>query len=216
MNNHGLYQTAYDYILNLILTKEYVPGSRIYESQIASTLKISRTPVRSALQQLENDGLILSQANRFCQVAEYTPEKMCELGALRLTLDQLAVKLAFFFGSQADFLSLRQVAQQCLDAYDSGSTLERQRLDCDFHLKLAQISKNETLIDIHNRLYVRVLFIQVHYTNPIYDTRSQATEQLELVNALLERDLERALSIAKKHLYSFYNLGQTFPADFFD
>lgn len=216
MNNHGLYQTAYDYILDLILTKKLLPGSRIYESQVAGTLKISRTPVRSALQQLESEGLVVARPNRFCQVAEYTPDKMGELGALRITLDQLAVKLAFFFGNQAEFLALQQLAQECLDAFESNDGLKRQKLDCDFHLELAKISKNETLIDIHQRLYLRVLFIQVNYTNPIYDTIDQAMEQLEIANALLERNLPHALAVAKQHLYTFYQLERYFPADFFD
>ena len=216
MNNNGLQNTAYEYILNLIITKELTPGARISESQVASTLKISRTPVRSALQQLAAEGLIISQANRFAQVAEYTPQKICELGALRLTLEQLAVKLAYFYGSQAEFLNLQQIAQKCLDAYDQGNTFERQKLDCDFHLELTRISKNELLLDIHHQLYTRVLFIQVHYTNPVYDTREQATEQLEIANALLDRDLDKALKTVKNHLYSFYILDQHLPESFFD
>ena len=50
---------------------ELKPGDRIPEVTIAQELGVSRTPVRNALKQLENEGLVVIYPNRFVQVATY-------------------------------------------------------------------------------------------------------------------------------------------------
>ena len=47
-----------DIIRDRILKGEYKIGEKIKETQIASELKVSRTPIREAFKQLENEGLI--------------------------------------------------------------------------------------------------------------------------------------------------------------
>lgn len=67
----SLTEPVYDHILNLILNMELKPGDRIPEVTIAQELGVSRTPVRNALKQLENEGLVVIYPNRFVQVATY-------------------------------------------------------------------------------------------------------------------------------------------------
>ena len=55
-------QQAYEYVREKILSMDYKPGDKITDSSIASELNISRTPVREALQRLEIEGLINSEA----------------------------------------------------------------------------------------------------------------------------------------------------------
>ena len=51
----GLREPAYNHLLNLIMTKQLMPGERIPETRIAKEFNISRTPVRDAMRQLSND-----------------------------------------------------------------------------------------------------------------------------------------------------------------
>ena len=55
----SLTEPVYDHILNLILNMELKPGDRIPEVTIAQELGVSRTPVRNALKQLENEGVVV-------------------------------------------------------------------------------------------------------------------------------------------------------------
>lgn len=50
---------AYDRLRALIVMGQLAPGSRIIESEIAKRLGVSRTPVRSALQRLQQEGFIV-------------------------------------------------------------------------------------------------------------------------------------------------------------
>lgn len=49
---------AYDYILDKIETKEWLPQEHIRELKVAEDLDISRTPVRNAFKKLEGDGVL--------------------------------------------------------------------------------------------------------------------------------------------------------------
>jgi len=51
---------AYEQLRELIVCGQLAPGSRIVESEIASRLGVSRTPVRSALHRLQQEGYIAS------------------------------------------------------------------------------------------------------------------------------------------------------------
>ena len=102
--NVGLSEPAYKHILELIMTKRLMPGDRIPETRIAEEFNISRTPVRDAMRQLSNEGLIEIFPNRFAQVKVYGDDAIQEIGTVRVALDTMSVKLAGLYGSRADFL----------------------------------------------------------------------------------------------------------------
>ena len=60
---------AYDRLNRLIVTGELKPMEKINIKFLSEKLGISRTPLREALLRLENDGLIISKANRWTMVA---------------------------------------------------------------------------------------------------------------------------------------------------
>lgn len=211
----SLGQPTYEHILNLIMTKQLKPGERIPELKIAKEFGISRTPVRDAMRQLANEGLIEIFPNRFAQVAQYDPEAIHDIGVLRIALDTMAIKLACLFGSKADFLQLKQLAQNCYDAMKEGNLNARRKFDSDFHLMLTTISKNELLAKFQKELYMRVQFIMLHHPNPVDNETKHLKQHFEIVDALMNHDESTAVTIICDHLSSFYNLRDKYPPDFF-
>lgn len=55
-----LVTVTYERLRDLIVHGRLAPGSRIIESDLAARLGVSRTPVRSALHRLQQDGFVLS------------------------------------------------------------------------------------------------------------------------------------------------------------
>lgn len=212
---NGLKQPAYDYILNLILTKQLLPGERIPELRIAEEFGISRTPVRDAMRQLANDGLIDIQPNRFARVMEYDEKAIRDVGILRIALDAMAIKLAVLYGSQADCLRLKRIAQDCYDAIAAGDKTLRRKYDSDFHLELAKMSRNALLLKFQTELYIRVQFIILHHPNTVSNEQRHLRQHFELTDALESHDEKTAIAIIVDHLTSFYNLRDKFPEDFF-
>lgn len=212
----GLSEPAYHYISNLIMTKQLMPGDRIPETRIAQEFNISRTPVRDAMRQLCNEGLIEIFPNRFAQVRIYTPDEVAEIGTLRVAMDTMSIKLAGLFGSRAEFMHLSEIADQCIAAYEAGDGEQRRALDSEFHLELARIAKNSLLLKYQKELYLRVQFILLHQPNPVQDELRHLRQHLEIAEALMNHDEHAAIATIVDHLTSFYGLRDRYPTDFFD
>src|SRR6476469_7321615 len=70
-----------------ILEGRYKPGDRLNESQIARELNISRIPVREALSQLQEQGLVQNRERRGMFVTNIGPEEVRQISSLRIILE---------------------------------------------------------------------------------------------------------------------------------
>ena len=77
-----------------ILSGKYKPGDRLNESQIARELNISRIPVREALSQLQEQGLVQNRERRGMFVTNIGPEEVLQISSLRIVLETEALRLA--------------------------------------------------------------------------------------------------------------------------
>lgn len=88
-----LRENVVDAIRTKILNRELVPGMRIIEQDLAAEFGISRGPVREALRQLEQEGLIEYSRNVGCSVKGVSMEDVYEIYMLRAYYEMLAVRL---------------------------------------------------------------------------------------------------------------------------
>ena len=80
-----------DVVRERILRGEYEIGEKIKENQIATALRVSRTPIREAFKLLENEGLIDYVPNRGCFAKGFTKQDVEDIYAVRESLEELAV-----------------------------------------------------------------------------------------------------------------------------
>src|SRR3954469_17138197 len=86
-----------------ILSGQLAPGEHLREVEIADRFDVSRGPVREALLQLEQEGLVMLRRNRGAVVARMSRADLEEVYSLRLALERLAVARATQHGTEADF-----------------------------------------------------------------------------------------------------------------
>ena len=204
----SLTEPVYDHILNLILNMELKPGDRIPEVTIAQELGVSRTPVRNALKQLENEGLVVIYPNRFVQVATYDDEMIQNLGIMRVAVDSMAVRLAIFRGSNEDFHRLRTLAEKCCIIDENAGRLERIRNDYLFHLQLSIIARNPVL-EKYQSQFLRQMEVMLSYR--FVEAMTASVTHLMIADAIEARDEELAVKLTTTHLAEFYHLKENFP-----
>lgn len=204
----SLTEPVYDHILNLILNMELKPGDRIPEVAIAQELGVSRTPVRNALKQLENEGLVVIYPNRFVQVATYDDEMIQNLGIMRIAVDSMAVRLAIFRGSNEDFHRLRTLAEKCCMIDENAGRLERIRNDYLFHLQLSIIARNPVL-EKYQSQFLRQMEVMLSYR--FVEAMAASVTHLMIADAIEARDEELAVRLTATHLAEFYHLKENFP-----
>ena len=78
-----------------ILNGDIQSGERIVEADLARELQMSRGPVREALRQIEEEGLVVYEPHKGCVVKTMTYDEMQEAYLIRSTLEILCVPESF-------------------------------------------------------------------------------------------------------------------------
>jgi DNA-binding GntR family transcriptional regulator len=135
-----------------ILSGKHRPGDRLNESQIARELNISRIPVREALSQLQEQGLVQNRERRGMFVTNLGHEEVQQIAPMRFILETEALRLAQENMTPEILAGLdRQVHQ--MDNWDS-TLLEAAALDLEFHRTLWKAAGNPYLERMLNGLMV--------------------------------------------------------------
>ena len=86
--------TAYEKIRRFIVFGEAHPGMQLTEERLCEISGVSRTPVRDAVQRLENEMLLVRSASKRLSVADWSDDEIDEMFALRAMLECHAAERA--------------------------------------------------------------------------------------------------------------------------
>jgi len=139
-----------------ILSGKFKPGQRLNESQLAREYEVSRIPVREALFQLQEQGLVMNHPRRGMFVNTLTEEEVQKINGLRIILESEALKLCrvrLTPAVEAHFSDLVEKMEQ----WQQNSQIEAAQLDLEFHRSLWFHSGNEYIGRVLDSLVV-VLF----------------------------------------------------------
>ena len=92
-NNGTLKDRTVEVLVDAILSGKIRPGERLNESQLARDLRVSRAPVREALQQLQEQSLIVNIPRRGMFVVSLDEEDIQKINSLRIVLEAEALRL---------------------------------------------------------------------------------------------------------------------------
>jgi DNA-binding GntR family transcriptional regulator len=190
-----------------ILRGDFSPGERLREVEIAARYQVSRGPVREALLQLEQEGLVLLRRNRGAVVARLSRDDLEELYSLRLALERLAAARAAKYGTEAEFAKLDAVLHEFRGTASSQPLTEQEAADQDvrFHDAIYRAAHHERLYaawsSVRSQVYVLLLGRNVAGPDFREDTYFG---HLELAYLIRARDQARAVAAIESHLEASY------------
>lgn len=196
----------------LILSGELAGGSRIAELAIVEKLGVSRTPIRTALMRLEQEGLLDALPNGGYAVRTFSERDVADAIELRGTLEGLAARLAAERGAPAVVLS---EARQCLSGIDA--VLDQPALDDEafsryvdlnqrFHALLAEMAGSSVLARELERV-VSMPFASPSGFVVVQANSARARDMLvvaqdqhrQVLEAIEQREGSRAEAIMREH-----------------
>jgi DNA-binding GntR family transcriptional regulator len=122
-----------DSIRDAIIRGDLAPGEHLTEVDLAAQMAVSRAPIREALRQLEQEGLVTSIPNRGSFVVEFTEQDVAEILSLRAALECMAIEWAIPHLTPADITALRQAIEAERQAIAAQRLDELAELDMRFH-----------------------------------------------------------------------------------
>ena len=191
---------VYQIIRDSIISEQLKPGDRVNEVQIAKDLNVSRTPVRSAINELIGEGLLESVPNKHVKVRKLTEKEILDIFELRLLVEGYAVEKVIERlddRMKATFRDFRDRLKACNTYAMLGKYVE---IDTELHDFLIKASGNEMLHETMHR--VALLINPFRVVSLKSETRfiESIDEHIGLIDALCEKDLKRAKERIETHL----------------
>jgi DNA-binding GntR family transcriptional regulator len=189
-----------NHLRNQIFDGTLRPGDRIVESRLARELGISQTPVREALRELEQMGLVVSYPNRGSSVRKVEPQDADEMYTLRAHLEGMAVSLALPKLVDADFDELDGLIESMIEAGEADDPELMTALDTRFHEFILERSGHSLLLRTWQGIsplnWTMMTVIRLKDRN----LRELAERHRPIVNALRARDAEAADAAIREHV----------------
>src|SRR5947199_3008033 len=140
--HENLKERTVELLTEAILAGKIKPGDRVNESQISRQLQVSRSPVREALQQLQEQGLIVNAPRRGMFVVSLTEEDVQKINSLRVILEAEALRLGRDRLTRQGEEKLTQLVGR-MERMKPAPTNESVRIDLQFHRTIWSLTGNE-------------------------------------------------------------------------
>ncbi len=182
-------------------------GEQLTESRIAKQLKISRAPVREALHQLEQDGLLTYSPHRGYFLREFNLKDLEEIYLLRIAMEKLAIQLGMERASAKERDALTLIVKEMIQAIESENPDIEQvsELDFQFHKQICSMSHHSRLIDVWESMtdQMELAILSVNRSWPVYDGFVGGHQQI--LEAILAGDQSRAEGLIERHVLTGLN-----------
>jgi DNA-binding GntR family transcriptional regulator len=194
-----LTDSAYERLRIAIRDGTLAPGARVMELSIAEWLKMSRTPVRSALRRLEAEGIITHEPRNGMVVAKLDRQAINELYALRETLDGMATRLFTQYVTDVNIEMLQDLMKQGRQEQDDPESLIKH--NHRFHDLIRNGANNRYLLKSMASL-LNFMWLAGGHAPALLPERSRAVldEHDDIVRAIASRDPDAAEQAARRHV----------------
>ena len=191
---------VYRELRTAILSGAFEPRAPLIQKDLCQRFRVSRTPVRDALNHLQAEGLVVAIPNKGVFVRTLSSKEIYEIYGIRILLEGTAAKSA---AGRAEKRRLNQILKEV-------SLLQKEKERMSFESvrqtgsKLHQLimanSGNGMMKEILDRIWAPIEISRV----PFRDSRERIDqinlEHVEIIEALLKQDGEMAGDLMKAHL----------------
>lgn len=184
-----------------ITSGQLLPGHRLIELNLAAQLGTSRAPVREALRQLEQEGLVASYPYRGTEVVGVSQDEIEQvLVPVRLTLERFAFSRALPLLTADDFTQLAALVKEMKQAAERGDPDRLADADIRFHEHVLVRAGQPHCLQMWRTIQPRV---RAYFRRdaPAHDTpRSVAAQHQRLLSALRSGNEEKVLTEVDEHI----------------
>jgi DNA-binding GntR family transcriptional regulator len=176
-------------------------GGALSELKLAAALGVSRTPVREALNALQQQGLIDIQPQSGSYVFMPSEEAVGELCEFRRIAEVAALRLCFARRPEDALRQLRKANNAMELATMSGDGISISRADAGFHQAIADHSANSHLINAYKLISGRIgALLTYNLTANATARKRSMAEHRAIIAAFAKGDIDRAESILDEHI----------------
>lgn len=194
--NTDLRQIVYEKIKEAIVDGVIPPGQRLSEVELADQLAVSRTPVREAIRQLAQTGLVTLISRRGAYVTLPTIKDAIDLYELRSALELLAMEHVCHHLPREEMEDFLEAFTDITDDMPPSEFLARDR---KFHGFISHASNNHYLQQTCENIDDHINLCR-HYSVENLPVSVSAQEHVRIIMAMLDGNCDKAKEELRNHL----------------
>lgn len=195
---HSSAARTYEQLRHMAITYKFRPGERLNEVWLSKQLKVSRTPLREALNRLTMEGFLRSGHNRGFYCRPLDAKEIFDLYELRCEIEVTSVRLACERATDEQIRELENFVQTSGKKRADMDVMDQLLIDEEFHERLARISGNSEILRILENVNARIHFarwIDMEGRLPYTDS-----EHVQIVRKLKKRDTDGCTALMRSHI----------------
>jgi DNA-binding GntR family transcriptional regulator len=197
---------AYETIRDEILALDLQPGQLLDETSLAERFGMSRSPIREALIRLAGEDLVVMLPNRSTIVAPLDLSIFPKYVEALDLAQRISTRLAADLRTEADLKAIAARQKEFEAAVRTGKHLAMSEANKLFHMAIAHAGRNPYLAAFYERLLDqgrRIMHLHFEYLERTHDGVLLTDEHAQMLDAIRDRDVDRADRLAHAHTRQF-------------
>jgi DNA-binding GntR family transcriptional regulator len=190
-------QAVYERISSWIESGQLEPGETIKDSQLAAKLGVSRTPVREALQMLEQIGLVEMRPGRLTRVSDSSFDDAERVYAPLAELQALAAELGTPKATPADVDEMCTSNNEMLAAIENNDPVAAREADREFHGVLVRLADNPYLTAAIEPMLAHIRRLEALYFHDTKPGRTSYEEHQRIIEFVAAHDARHARELTR-------------------
>ena len=201
MSRQSFREQAREIIRGMIVSGKIAPDSLISAPKVAADLNVSATPVREALLDLAQEGLLRPVRNRGFQVVIMTAKEHKDVFKIRLLLEVPSIgEIAQSPQPPDELRRLQDLARAAQKFAQDGDLIAYLNADRQFHISLISLLDNKPLTELVASLRDRVRLVGLGNAGAKSHVVKSAAEHFEILDRIAAGDATGAAAIMEQHL----------------
>jgi DNA-binding GntR family transcriptional regulator len=185
-----------------ILSGDFPPGTRLVEAQLTARYGVGRAAVRSAIVELNAEGLVTHEANRGATVRRIPVEVAIEIAQARAVLEGLIARLAAARATDDERSELRTLIADMESAVDDSDQAAYSELNRVLHRRIREISRHSIAAELVANLRHRGAHQEFQLSLQPGRASVSLPQHRDIVEAIVGGDGDAAERAMQGHLQS--------------
>jgi DNA-binding GntR family transcriptional regulator len=169
------------------------------ERQVRQALGVSRTPIREAMNLLEQEGFLRTVPRQGVFIVRKTKKQVIEMIQAWAALESMAARLATLHASTEDIGALRPMFDEFRDTTPAEHIHEYSEANIAFHQAIIRLSGSKLIEKMVGDLFMHMRAIRRMTISQSDRASRSIVDHMRIIEALERRDTDLAERLVRQH-----------------
>jgi len=196
----SLRELALEYLRNSIVDGSLKMGQTVSERRISEVLGVSKSPVREALAQLRDEGLVSIEPQKGARVFTLSDAEVAQICDFRQAIETAAFELALCRDADGLADDMARVVMEMARARSDGQEKRYLELDTAFHHLIFVHGKNDYLTASYTRYVGKIAALRTHLSRLPMHTELSFGEHRQIAAAARSGEMILVRRVLAEHI----------------